>query len=230
MTSLYDELHLTTLERGELLDESLADGDNILFADEWRDADLAMLLPEPKPSLEAAGEEPPAPYVPDREEDYSELADYSRVPLDSVDISALTAAVKALVDEAELLLPDQAELIERCVTNLLTGHLVLQGPPGTGKTTLAKILAAAFDCRYNVETATADWSTFDVIGGFQPSIGPKGEEVLRPWLGHIPRAAVRCAEIVRNDATDPGKEPYQAHWLIIDEFSRAEMDKAIGGL
>ena len=228
--SLCDELHLTTLERGELLDESDADNTVIPVSGEWPDADLAELLPEPRPSLEDAGDEPPGPYVPGREEDYSELAEYSRLPLESADINALTAAVKALVDEAELLLPDEAELIERCVANLLTGHLVLQGPPGTGKTTLAKILAAAFGCRFKVETATADWSTFDVIGGFQPSIGDNGEEVLRPWLGHVPRAAVRCAEIVREHAADAEQEPYQAHWLIIDEFSRAEMDKAIGGL
>ena len=230
VTSLYDELNLTALERGELLDESPADDSGIYFVDEWRDADLAMLLPEPRPSLEAASDEASGPYVPNSEEDYSLFAEYSGVPLESADIGALCAAVKAFVDEAELLLPDEAELIERCVSNLLTGHIVLQGPPGTGKTTLAKVLAAAFDCRFNVETATADWSTFDVIGGFQPSIGPKGEEVLRPWLGHIPRAAVRCAEVVREHAADPEQEPYQAHWLIIDEFSRAEMDKAIGGL
>ena len=228
--SLCDELRLTALERGELLDESDADDTPIPVASEWPDADLARLLPDPRPSLQDAGEEPLAPNVPDSEDDYSLLAEYADFPLESADINALTAAVKALVDEEELLLPDEGELIERCVTNLLTGHLVLQGPPGTGKTTLAKILAAAFDCRFNVETATADWSTFDVIGGFQPAIGSSGEEVLRPWLGHIPRAALRCAETVRDHHADPGREPYEAHWLIIDEFSRAEMDKAIGGL
>jgi len=29
---------------------------------------------------------------------------------------------------------------------------------------------------------------------------------------------------------DSAQQPAQAHWLIIDEFSRAEIDKAIGGL
>jgi 5-methylcytosine-specific restriction protein B len=151
--------------------------------------------------------------------------------LENGDIDALVAAADAAVTAANLLLPDQTTLLERCVTALLTGHLILEGPPGTGKTTLASILADVFNCSAVIETATADWSTYDVIGGLQPAPSGSGTaEVLVPWLGHVPRAAITCADVMAQHGDDATKQPKQAHWLIIDEFSRAEIDKAIGAL
>jgi hypothetical protein len=46
----------------------------------------------------------------------------------------------------------------------------------------------------------------------------------------VTRAAVKCADTIAQHDADPEKEPHQADWLIIDEFSRAEIDKAIGPL
>lgn len=150
-------------------------------------------------------------------------------PLESADVPALVAKAKALADQAHLLLPDADTLIERCVVALLGGHVVLEGPPGTGKTTLAYILAEAFDSTAHLETATADWSTYDVIGGLHPS-ADNGIERLVPWLGHVPTAALECAATAARHADPDENEPNQAHWLIIDELSRAEIDKAIGPL
>ena len=53
-------------------------------------------------------------------------------------------------------------------------HVILTGPPGTAKTTLAEItcaLAAQADLcdGYVLTTATADWTTYETIGGLQPS-------------------------------------------------------------
>ncbi|GAB33266.1 AAA family ATPase [Gordonia otitidis] len=163
-------------------------------------------------------------------DDYRATRQVADQALESADIVTLTGRVSDDVLKSGLLFPDVDSLIERCVTALLSGHLVLQGPPGTGKTTLSTILARAFDATSQLETATADWSTYDVIGGLHPSATETFGETLVPWLGHVPRAALECASIIaRHDDPDENEE-HQAHWLIIDEFSRAEIDKAIGPL
>lgn len=167
----------------------------------------------------------------DFDDDYEAARAVASLHLESADVAALTAAARKLAEDRHLLLPDVEALIERCVVGLLSGHLVLQGPPGTGKTTLAYVLAEAFNATAHLETATADWSTYDVIGGLHPT-SKKNIETLEPWLGHVPRAALRCASVIarHQDEDEKKNTPHQAHWLIIDEFSRAEIDKAIGPL
>lgn len=165
------------------------------------------------------------------EEDYQAARKVSMLHLESADVAALTARAKEIAESNNLLLPDADALLERCIVALLGGHIVLQGPPGTGKTTLAYVLAETFNATAHLETATADWSTYDVIGGLHPT-SKGGIETLVPWLGHVPRAALQCASVISRhaDAEERKTQPHQAHWLIIDEFSRAEIDKAIGPL
>lgn len=228
---LASALNLTTWERQAVFRQN-GSAETLPIGPSWPDATLAAALPAaptPQPSTTPAPP-PPRDRPEDDEDDYAELSPWAELPLESVDVDALVAEFKARVLAADLLLPDADDLIEQCVLALLTGHLVLQGPPGTGKTTLARMLADSFSATSELQTATADWSTFDVIGGLQPSIGAGGTEVLKPWLGHVPRAALRCLRVVREHEADPDMAPSQAHWLIIDEFSRAEIDKAIGGL
>jgi hypothetical protein len=86
-------------------------------------------------------------------------------------------------------------------------HLMLYGPPGTGKTTLARHIAQTLSPdRWTMVTGSADWSSQDIIGGYQPVGG--GDVAFQP--GVLLRAF---------------GEP-----LIIDEMNRCDIDKVLGPL
>ncbi|MEU2435015.1 AAA family ATPase [Streptomyces rubradiris] len=197
---------------------------------------LAALLPEPSVTepaeLTLFSQQDEEPTDSDYDKSYAWTQEYARKTFADSDIGDLVEKVKFMATKASLVLPDEDTLVERCVVALLTGHLVLQGPPGTGKTTLARLLAEAFSADTAVATATADWTTYDVIGGLRP----KHDRSLEPVLGYVPREALNCAKAMRAaERGDASPEKQQrpvptARWLIIDELNRADIDRAIGSL
>jgi DNA polymerase III delta prime subunit len=132
---------------------------------------------------------------------------------DVVEEIALDKLLGLSVEAVEAVLPDGMVLprsvLAEAVTAVRSGkHLLFSGPPGTGKSTVAAALCkAVVGSSYRVATATADWTTFDTIGGYVPQAA---------GLTFEPGIVLRCLEA--------------SEWLMIDELNRADIDKAFGPL
>jgi MoxR-like ATPase len=121
-------------------------------------------------------------------------------------------AVRKAADARGLRLSDH--ILAQVVAAIRSGkHVILTGPPGTAKTTLAELLASVASeagvCEgYLLTTATADWTTYETIGGLKPTAGGG----LSFQEGHF-------LDAIRNN-----------QWLVIDELNRSNFDRAFGQL
>lgn len=121
-------------------------------------------------------------------------------------------ALRAACMSDGLSMPDH--VLASLVAALDSGkHVVLTGPPGTAKTSLAVVVARLAGLNglsdgNLLTTATADWSTFDTIGG----LSPRSDGTLAFRFGSFLQALE------------------QNRWLIVDEMNRANFDRAFGPL
>jgi len=121
-----------------------------------------------------------------------------------------------IVAPASLHIPEMTDLLgidpavyRRINAALASGkrHIMLYGPPGTGKTTLARHIATVLTGgKWTLVTGSSDWSSQDIIGGYQP-VGSGS-------VAFIPGVMLR----------------YFDRPFIIDELNRCDIDKVIGPL
>jgi len=148
-------------------------------------------------------------------------------------IRKLSPELEKKIEECKNDLSLDDKYIRQIIHHLASGrHVLIGGAIGTGKSHFVRKFLGKFWATekspegYKVEifTATDEWSTVDVIGGLMPDTG---REDLRYKFqdGCLTKKVKDCTESLMFP-----KDGYQGDWLAIDEFNRADIEKAFGQL
>jgi len=131
-------------------------------------------------------------------------------------------------DEGNLFFHNSGALANQIKAAVNSGkNIIFTGPPGTGKSKLAELVAERIKEQnkklidgVKFTTATADWTTFDTIGGYRPSTNEN-------QLDFTPGLFLKSLPVIEEGDI---KDDYRTAALIIDEINRADIDKAFGQL
>lgn len=160
---------------------------------------------------------------------------FEDTPLGIPEKDYISTAIKKIREELFI----DEDTILQIVVNLAAGrHIILAGPVGTGKTSLALMIPklswkGSVGYYPEVYTANAEWSTHDVIGGIIPRVKEDGNPTYEIILGCVSESVTsnwsKNQPDKRTSNIHEDKE-YRGTWLVIDEFNRADIDKAFGAL
>jgi len=148
-------------------------------------------------------------------------------------IRKLSPELEKKIEECTNVLCIDGKYIRQIIHHLVSGrHVLIGGAIGTGKSHFVREFLGKFWATekspkgYNVEffTATDEWSTVDVIGGIMPDT-EKEELRYKFQDGCLTKKVVDCTESLMFP-----RDGYHGDWLAIDEFNRADIEKAFGQL
>lgn len=231
----YDDDELTTSKRRQLAQEAVAQDEAVkidtvqskctedLQADSDSPDTLANVFDSRLEEIEKAWKDSQAASESDSsciEATETDTTTPQSSPESWEDVDELIKSTESPSQPDDLYFPQEDD--ERPVLNqiddaLRSGkHIIITGPPGSGKTALAEYVCRHYvNDDYRVATATADWSTFDTIGGYRP----ESDDQLSFKPG-----------VFLQRLLDPSTPEQKNEWLVLDELNRADIGKAFGSL